>query len=434
MNRIAVRLSVGLLVAVLLSVVGVQVLLHWQMSRAIGRDAPIHERLAGEALRRYVGTVAPHERAQAVAELVRALGIPAELRTRDDPWLPEPARKTLGERGILIERGMPPEHVLMVAIPGSNEILRVGPMRPVRPPPTWPLIVSLVGLVIVVAVTATLLARPLVRRVRTFQSVALRIANGDLGARVQISGNDAFGEFASQFNQMADRNQILLEKQRDLMRAVAHELRTPAARIRFALELIQEATTEQQRERHILAIDSDLSEVDSLVRELLLLDHLESDPDATAGETFPVLRAIDDEIERLRLMRPQIEVSTTRALPDGVSALGSEKLFRRALRNLVSNALRHASGRVHVSATGGARELVISIDDDGSGIPPADRARILEPFSRLDRSRSRETGGFGLGLTIVSRILRAAGGRLKIGDADLGGASVVMSWPLHEAR
>jgi two-component system sensor histidine kinase RstB len=306
-------------------------------------------------------------------------------------------------------------------------------MRPPRPSaPAWPLIAILVGLVIVATVTAVLLARPLVRRLRSLQSVAARIANGDLGARVQISEHDALGEFAFQFNQMADRNQILLEKQRDLIRAVAHELRTPAARIRFALELLAEATSDQQRERHILAIDSDLSEVDSLVRELLLLDHLESDPDANAGETFQVRGAVDDELERLRPMRPQVEVVTACAVAGDESAAGSEKLFRRALRNLVTNAQRHAKARVRVSMTRGAREIVLAVDDDGPGIPPADRVRVLEPFTRLDRSRSRGTGGFGLGLAIVSRILRAMGGHLKIGDADLGGASFVMSWPLHE--
>jgi len=429
MNRIAVRLSV----AVLLSVVGVQAFVHWQVSRTFERDAPVHEQVVGEAVRRYLGAIAPHERAHATRDLGQQLGVPVELLGLDDPRISEAARRELAAHGLRFERGEPLESVLLATLPGGGEVVRVGPIRPILPP-IWPLVAGFVGLVIVVAVTATLLLRPLVMRLRALQGVALRIANGDLGARVTISSNDAIAEFASQFNQMADRNQVLLGKQRELMRAVAHELRTPATRIRFALELIREATTEQQRERHIAAIDSDLAEVDDLVRELLLLDHLESDPDAATGETFSVLRAVDDELDRLASMRPQVELSTAYAVEEGVSAVGSEKLFRRALRNLVSNALRHATGRVRVSVTRGPHELLLSIDDDGPGIPPADRARVLEPFTRLDPSRSRGTGGFGLGLTIVNRILRAAGGRLKIDDAGLGGASVVMSWPVHESR
>lgn len=433
MNRIALRLSVGLAVAVLLSVIGVQAFVHWQVSRAFERDAPAHERLTGAALRHYLGVIAPAERARAVRELGRELAMSAELLAPGDPRISAAAREELVAHDLHIEHGKAFESVLLATIPGDDQVVRVEPIRPTLPP-LWPLVAGFVVLVLVAAAAATLLSRPLVVRLRALQGVALRIANGDLGARVQISRNDALGEFAAQFNQMADRNQVLLEKQRELIRAVAHELRTPAARIRFALELIREAGTEEQRERHITAIDSDLTEVDDLVRELLLLDHLESDPGAASDETFSARPVIDDELERLATMRPQVELSTAYEVEDGVAVVGSEKLFRRALRNLVGNALRHAKGRVRVSATRGAHELVLSIDDDGPGIPPADRARVLEPFTRLDPSRSRGTGGFGLGLPIVTRILRAAGGRLKISAAELGGARVVMSWPLHEPR
>jgi signal transduction histidine kinase len=113
---------------------------------------------------------------------------------------------------------------------------------------------------------------------------------------------------------------------------------------------------------------------------------------------------------------------------------GSDKLVRRAIRNLVSNAIRHAHQRVRVTLERRGAYVRVFVDDDGAGVAVADRVRILEPFTRVDASRSRGSGGVGLGLAIVERIVNAHRGRLAVREAPLGGARFAMSLPVADSQ
>ena len=106
------------------------------------------------------------------------------------------------------------------------------------------------------------------------------------------------------------------------------------------------------------------------------------------------------------------------------------RLLQLALSNLVGNALRHARSQVEVSLVGVGGRACLRVDDDGPGIAEADHEKVMRPFTRLDDSRSRDTGGFGLGLAIVNRIAARHGGELRISRATLGGARLEMHWPL----
>jgi signal transduction histidine kinase len=161
----------------------------------------------------------------------------------------------------------------------------------------------------------------------------------------------------------------------------------------------------------------------------LLVDRLSDGSVSVPTRVFDACSAVHHELERQRVNRPQVEVSVDGDFDACAEVIGSERLFRRAVRNLLSNALRHARSHVRVSITQSSGTILIQIDDDGPGIPASERTRVLEPFVRLDESRSRELGGVGLGLTIVERIVRATGGSLRIGEASSGGASVAISWP-----
>jgi two-component system sensor histidine kinase RstB len=155
-----------------------------------------------------------------------------------------------------------------VPVRNNTRLLAVG-RRPVR----WdhaPLGKMVVALFLVVMLTGTALAWPLVRRLRKLEHIADRISAGELEARADVSSKDAVGRLARRFNAMADQIQILLEKQQRLIQGVSHELRTPAARIRFGLEMLRNVEDEEERTGRIDAIDEDLDELDRLVGELLL--------------------------------------------------------------------------------------------------------------------------------------------------------------------
>jgi two-component system, OmpR family, sensor histidine kinase RstB len=432
-SRFAVRLSLALLAGIVVASVIVQLFMARQMSRAMGATAPPPQRFAGEVLRRYFANLSPSSRADEVREIAAAIGARVETVQLVDPRVSESVRTALGARGYSFERGRPFDAVLWTLEPRTNEVigLGLGPRR-LPTPSLWPALALLMALILMVAAMGTLLARPMVLRLRQLQEASVRIARGELGARVVVSGNDALADFSRHFNEMAEHNQMLLEKQRDLMRAVSHELRTPAARIRFSVELLGEANSREDRERHLATVDSDLGEIESLIHELVMLDRLDQPQSASSSanrESVDVGRAVSAEIERLGRARAEIEVSTVSAVAPGTAVVGSERLFRRAIRNLLSNGLRHARSKVRVSIAEADGQVLVAVDDDGSGISPLEQARDLEPFARLDPSRSRDSGGLGLGLTIVNRILGAAGGQLKIGNNEFGGARVTMSWP-----
>jgi len=324
----------------------------------------------------------------------------------------------------------------------NTRLLAVG-----RRPMSWdhaPLAKVVVALFAVVALTGFGLSWPLVRRLRKLARVADRISVGELDARADGSSKDAVGRLARRFNAMADQIQLLLEKQQQLIQGVSHELRTPAARIRFGLEMLQRAETEKQRIQRIDAIDEDLDELDQLVGELLL--YIKSGDRALELNPQEVKASgeVRDLLKRQGELRPDIE-SVLRTdnddndddndddVNDDIIVNADLPHFRRALRNLLDNALRHAKSRVVVDVRREEDGVLVAVSDDGPGVAPEDRERIFEPFSRVDASRSRESGGMGLGLAIVQRILEAHGGTVTVKAATDGGSRFETHWPWDTA-
>jgi two-component system sensor histidine kinase RstB len=230
---------------------------------------------------------------------------------------------------------------------------------------------------------------------------------------------------AQQFDLMADRMQTLLDDQRHLIQAVSHELRTPAARIRFGLEMLSTARSVEERQRRIDSMDEDLSELDQLVEELVLFVRsgdfkIEQRPVSLPDPTRQLVDKLAEDYPQIRF-----ELES----PGELVAMVDENLFLRAIRNLLTNAARHARGQVTVGLERIGTMVSIAVQDDGPGIPPNDRKRVFEPFTRLGDSRSRDSGGIGLGLTIVKRIVESHGGTAAIEDAPWGGAVLVTTWP-----
>ena len=420
-------LSVALL-AVIALLLAVPPLVRWQSESADAPRPRPHQRLMVELLQRYFGTLPEVNRQRVASEMAQSLDVELEIvsranRTGTDSLATDVTLRR--EAGWSRER--PFGRLLLVGIPGSDQVVRVGPPPPA--PGLWAAFVAL-GIVAVVAAAGFLLALPLVRRLSRLRAHGQSHRNGRTrrACRSPRRRCNRRGS-AVVFNQMAERNQALVERQRNLMCGVSHELRTPVARIRFSLELARESRDQSDRQRHFAAIDSDLGEVDELIKELLFVDGLNDQSALLAAQPFSVLSVIRDEVQRQRSSHPHVEVSMVSDLDDPFEVIGTERLFRRVIRNLLSNGFRHAKRRVRIAIAGQSGTVRVSIEDDGPGIPLLERAHILEPFVRLDPSRSRELGGVGLGLTIVDQILRAVGGHLTIGEATSGGASFTVVWP-----
>lgn len=260
--------------------------------------------------------------------------------------------------------------------------------------------------------------------------VADKVGAGQLSARAVMRPSASIYPLAERINHMAGRIESLLEAQRNLLHSVSHELRTPIARLEFALELLRSAAADPALESRITAMEGDLAELNSMVNELLGMARLDS-KQALQLEVLPLAPLLLQALEAL----PPGTCRLDAALPEGLGEVHADRrLLARALGNLLRNGQKYAQGTVGLSAARHGDAIEIMVDDDGPGIPEQERARIFDPFYRLDRSRDRATGGFGLGLSIAAKAVQLHGGRIDVSTSPLGGARFTIRLPGPEPR
>jgi len=361
-----------------------------------------------------------------LAEIGVAADMPTQRVAADDPSVPATAREALA-RGEAAMAWAEPGFTAVVPL-RDGQVLMVGPHRFDMEPTPGDLVQVLVVLVSVVGSVAFLMALPVVRRLQRLERAAKALGEGDLTARApEPRGDDAIGQLTRRFNAMADQVQGLLEDQQRLVQAVAHEIRTPIARLRFGAEVLDMTTDPEDRERRRAELEGDLLELEAMVEELLVYSRYESGRAPIDLQEVPIAASIDRLVAKLPPDAPPVSVTTADDAPECVRA--DARAFNRALRNLIANAARHAEAAVHLRWWRDGEELVLVVDDDGPGVPEAERERIFQPFARLDEAPDRGSGGVGLGLAIVQRILEAHGGAIVVESSELGGARFVTRWP-----
>jgi signal transduction histidine kinase len=282
-----------------------------------------------------------------------------------------------------------------------------------------------VGLALVAMAVWLSVGRAL-RPVESMREEAATITAAHLNRRLAVpDGRDEIPRLAVTLNEMLDRIDATSRLQRQFVSDASHELRSPLATLRQLAEVARDypgRTGHDSLARDVLAEEDRMEE---LVTALLLLARIDDGVPATAG---PV--DLDDLVlAQARSLRrhdgPRIDVS-------GVSAgqvVGDSVLLGQVVRNLLSNALRHASEEVSVSLQEYDDQVVLTVDDDGNGIPEADRQRVFERFVRLDEARARDGGGSGLGLAIVHKVVDDLGGSVRVQESGHGGARFVVAVP-----
>lgn len=257
-----------------------------------------------------------------------------------------------------------------------------------------------------------------------------KIACGDLSARVDVLDNDPTRYLSLSFNQMADRIESLINNQRHLFQAVSHELHTPLSRMAFHLEMILEENDRRQRKRLVAEISYDMDELDNLVKELLLYSKFSSHPIKLAVQPICLPDALNRIITRQKTTNKRIiEIDILTNTKENIEVTAQPLYFKLAIQNLLSNAVHYAFHKVWLRYDRVAGGVLIEVCDDGPGIPLETRNIVFEPFARIDGSRDRKTGGVGLGLAIVNRILERHGGTVSISDNDGRGTRFITFWP-----
>ena len=280
---------------------------------------------------------------------------------------------------------------------------------------------------LIVAVLLFFWVRPFWRDLNQLRAAADAVGGGDFEPALRLRRGSPLRPLSEALQAMATRISTLLQSHRTLTSAVSHELRTPLARLRFSHSLAREESDPKLKDGYLARMERDLAEMDELTSELLDYARLERGTPALDLQTVPAEAWLEDVLADA-FERPD---GTPRVAADvAVEELRCEPRYMgRAVANVVRNALQHARSSVQVRVAADTdRRTVIHVDDDGCGVPPQDRDRLFEPFVRLDRSRDRASGGFGMELAIVRQVARWHGGDASIGDSPLGGARVTIAW------
>lgn len=293
--------------------------------------------------------------------------------------------------------GGPP--VFAVKLPDDRWL--VGQLRGRRGPPIN-LFAALAIICLATGIGAYPIVRRLTRRLERLQTSVEALGAGQLSTRITVEGEDEVGRLATSFNRSAARIEELVNAQKALLANASHELRSPLARIRMAIELTSASVQPEMREE----LARNIAELDQLIDEILLASRLDATTEATTiFEKIDLTALVAEECARVDA---QLD-SVLDAQP--VEVNGDARLLRRMVRNLLENARRYGNGTpitASLSSVPG-QKISLQICDGGPGVPEAEREKIFEPFYRLPGASERE-GGVGLGLSLVRQIARRHGG------------------------
>ncbi|MDE3114891.1 MAG: HAMP domain-containing protein [Pseudomonadota bacterium] len=325
-------------------------------------------------------------------------------------------RAPLPRDHLLREHGSITEIILPVVRGTQLEttVFRLGP-------PPWALgqfLLTALVAILTASAAAAFAVRRVARPLQRLANAASEVAHGGRAPLLKEDGPDDVRRAAHAFNAMTDQVTRTLESQRQLLSAVGHDLRTPITAMRISMEFIED---EELRER----LQKNLLELQSLTEAVL---------DAARGAGWEERRKIDLAalIESLCADLEDLEMPVTWVPHDAAPVVCRPNEIRRAVRNLIENAVAYGtSAAVRLEETDGSYS--ITVEDNGPGIAEADRVRVFAPFVRLEGSRSSETGGAGLGLTLVKAIAENHGGSITLENRAEGGLKAILHLPREAA-
>ena len=309
--------------------------------------------------------------------------------------------------------------VLMIAIAAQSMFINDQDQRLLM----WVLIPAVLG----AALVAMLMARPVARDASKICDAAMRVADGDLGARTGVIRSDELGEAAAMFDKMVDRLDAIEQERAVMLSAISHDLRTPLAALRASVEAIRDGVAPDP-DAYLSGMERQIQALASLVDDLQLHSRIVS---GTIGMTRTHLDLTELADEAMETLRPLAETRSVALLLEAeervtVDADGSQ--LGRVIRNLLENAIRHApdDSVVLVQVASTPQQATLRVVDQGSGFPADFRERAFEPFTRADPARDLRTGTAGLGLSIARGIVTAHGGTIGVADGPGGVVEVAL--------
>lgn len=291
--------------------------------------------------------------------------------------------------------------------------------------------------VLAISIAMFLWVYPLWRDINKLTKTAALFGDGYLNKRSVMAKGSVLARLSDSFNHMAERIEKLIVEHRKLTNAIAHDLRTPLYRLRFAFEMLcEEGASQQDKYKYQSAINNSIEDLDHLINQTLVLSRYSRATDITLFSECHLAQTITKEVTYFREQYDgfDIELDIDKEIQQR-KVFVDEKALNRALTNLLSNALRYANSKLKVSlvlsSNAGATFCSLVVEDDGKGVNDEDKHRILQPFMQLDSEEREANSGHGLGLAIVSQIASWHSGKVTVEDSQLGGAKFELKWPIQ---
>lgn len=312
-------------------------------------------------------------------------------------------------------------------INNAGTVIVLGPAKM----PTRPRLEALIR-VILLAILACILffwLRPLSRDLDQLQKTAIEFGQESFDVVAPQARSTMAAPMVTAFNTMASRIKRLIDAHKELSTAVAHELRTPLARTKFALEMLACTDDKAKQEKYRKAISKDVCELEQLISEMLIYASFDNDKPEINFSEESLVDIVEKQVSNYQQFEQKFNI---------VNLLGNERVevdrhfISRALNNYISNAIKYGNGEIDITITKSEDYCQISVTDNGEGVCDDFKCTIFDAFSRGDVSRNRQTGGFGLGLAIVCRIMEWHGGSASVVDSKNGGASFILRWPIKQ--
>ncbi|NQY87144.1 MAG: two-component sensor histidine kinase [Colwellia sp.] len=322
---------------------------------------------------------------------------------------------------------------LHYSIPNTESVISLGPAKM----PTRPrlkaiyrvCILAFLGFIIFIWLW------PMSRDLEQLKKATSEFGQGNFKASAPMAKSTMMAPMMLSFNMMAERIKRLIDAHKELTSAVSHELRTPLARSKFALQMLSTVKDEEKRQKYQQQINNDVCELEELINEMLIYAAFDSDRPELSFTSENIHDLVKKQITNHEQLATKIEFIDNAA---NLFAICDTHFIDRALNNFISNGIKYGAGKVRVTVSqfqsdnvNKTRMCSICVEDNGQGVSNEFKKVIFDAFSRGDQSRNRETGGFGLGLAIVARIMEWHHGTASITDSDMGGAAFTLTWPIE---
>lgn len=409
----------------------------WSQTQSITTDVELHKGtlfLLGKELKRHT----PENQTQHLTAISPSFGYPVNLLTLPQLYqleglkerpLSSDQKHYLAQGGIVaIFDDFEGTSWFINQISGTDKLLVLGPI--VMNTKARSDAIFIVFFFVSLALIVFIWAWPISKGLATFSKSAMALGKGDWSVRVDTKITATLRPLAERFNAMAARIQSLIKSHKELSHAVSHELRTPIARIRFAMEMVRNVDSADARNKYLGSMDDSIEELDGLVDELLTYARFDREEPQLNIQSHDVLRIITEVVNKFELTYPKMRfVVSTEPSKGPFNCDCDEDAIARMLDNLIRNGVRYAKTCILIRLQLSQDNALLSVNDDGPGIPEENWSDIFDPFVRLDKSRDRNSGGIGLGLAIVQRYIQLHQGSVSIGKTELGGASFQLQWP-----